>query len=63
MTIEDLGRAVLFIDCLAACAMLCVAWVDLRDQTSDMGRVGGVVALAALAFVLYFTGRAFLAFG
>jgi hypothetical protein len=32
----------------------------LREQTSDLGRVGGVVVLAALAFVLYLVGRAFL---
>ena len=60
MTAHDVGRIVLFIDALAACAFLVLAWVDLREQTTDIGRVGGVVVLAALAFVLYLVGRAFL---
>jgi hypothetical protein len=60
VTAHDVGRIVLFIDALAACAFLVLAWVDLREQTTDIGRVGGVVVLAALAFVLYLVGRAFL---
>ena len=60
MTAHDVGRIVLFIDALAACAFLVLAWVDLREQATDIGRVGGVVVLAALAFVLYLVGRAFL---
>jgi hypothetical protein len=32
----------------------------LQRQTSDVGRIGGVVAIAALCFVFYFIGRAFL---
>jgi hypothetical protein len=60
VTAHDVGRIVLFIDALAACAFLVLAWVDLREQATDIGRVGGVVVLAALAFVLYLVGRAFL---
>ena len=60
MTMHDAGRIVLFLDGLAACVFLVLAWMDLREQTTDIGRVGGVVTLAALAFVLYFIGRAFL---
>ena len=60
MTAHDVGRIVLFIDALAACAFLVLAWVDLREQATDIGRVGGVVVLAALAIVLYLVGRAFL---
>ena len=60
MTAHEAGRIVLFLDVLAASAFLVIAWVDLRDQTTDIGRVGGVVVLAALSFVLYLVGRAFL---
>jgi len=45
---------------LAAAGFMVFAWRELREQTSDIGRVGGVVALAALAFVFYFAGRALL---
>ena len=60
VTVHDVGRIVLLLDALAAAAFLVLAWLDLREQTTDIGRVGGVVALAALAFVFYFVGRAFL---
>lgn len=60
MTLEDIGRAVLFIDLVAVCAFLVLAWRALRDQTTDMGKVGGVLAIAALCFVFYWVGRAFL---
>jgi len=60
MTLENIGRAVLLVDLVAISAFLILAWWNLRDQTSDIGRVGGVVALMALCFVFYFVGRAFL---
>ena len=60
MTLDTLERTILLLDTLAAAAFLVFAWRDLREQTTDVGRVGGVVALAALAFVFYFAGRAFL---
>ncbi len=60
MTLDTLERTILLLDTLAAAAFLVLAWRDLREQTTDVGRVGGVVALAALAFVFYFAGRAFL---
>ena len=60
MTLENIGRAVLLIDVVGICALLILAWQDLREQTSDFGRVGGVVAIAALSFVLYLVGRALL---
>jgi hypothetical protein len=60
MTLDALQRIILFLDAAAAAAFLIAVWRDLREQTTDIGRVGGVVALAALAFVFYFAGRAFL---
>ena len=60
MTLGGAGRIILFLDVLAAAAFMVVAWVDLRDQTTDLGRIGGVMVLAALAFVLYVFARAFL---
>jgi uncharacterized membrane protein YebE (DUF533 family) len=60
MTLDTFERIILLLDTLAAAAFLVLAWRDLREQTTDVGRVGGVVALAALAFVFYFAGRAFL---
>jgi hypothetical protein len=60
MTLDWAERIILLLDALAAAAFLIFAWRELQEQTSDIGRVGGVVALAALAFVLYFAGRAFL---
>ena len=60
MTLHDAGRLILFLDALAAAAFVVIAWVDLRDQSNDIGRVGGVVVLAALVLVLYLVGRAFL---
>ncbi|MCL6683465.1 hypothetical protein [Sphingomonas alba] len=60
MTLDLAERIILFLDTAAAAAFIIVAWRDLQRQTTDIGRVGGVVVLAALAFVFYFAGRAFL---
>jgi len=60
MTLDNIGRAVLLVDLVAISAFLILAWWNLREQTTDIGRVGGVVALMALCFVFYFVGRAFL---
>ena len=58
--LETVGHIALFIDIVAVAALMVFAWLDLRRQTSDLGKVGGVTALIALAFVFYFAGRAFL---
>ena len=60
MNLDQLGKLALFIDLIAVGGLLVVGWLDLRRQTSDIGRVGGVVTLAALGFVFYFVGRALL---
>ena len=60
MTLDLAERIIPLLDALAAMAFLVFAWREFQDQTTDIGRVGGVVVLAALAFVLYFAGRAFL---
>lgn len=60
MTLETVGRVALFIDVIAVGGLLVFAWLDLRRQTTDAGKVGGVTALIALAFVFYFAGRALL---
>lgn len=60
MTADALGRILLAVDTIGLLWLIGLAWIDLRTQTSDTGRVGGVVALAALAFVLYYVGRALL---
>ena len=60
MTLDTVGRIALFIDMIAVGGLIAFAWLDLRRQTSDLGRVGGVTALIALCFVFYFIGRAFL---
>jgi|SoimicmetaTmtLPC_FD_contig_61_548007_length_869_multi_2_in_0_out_0_2 hypothetical protein len=60
MTLDLAERIILLLDTLAAAGFMVFAWRELREQTSDIGRVGGVVALAALAFVFYFAGRALL---
>lgn len=60
MTLESIGRVALLIDVIALGGLLVFAWLDLRRQTTDIGKVGGVTALIALAFVFYFVGRALL---
>ena len=60
MTLDLAERIILLLDTLAAAGFMVFAWRVLREQSSDIGRVGGVVALAALAFVFYFAGRALL---
>jgi hypothetical protein len=60
MSFELAERMILFIDAIGVIGLLTYAWIDLQRQTSDLGRVGGVVAIAALCFVFYFIGRAFL---
>ena len=60
MTLDLAERIILFLDVAAAAAFLLLAWRELQRQTSDIGRVGTVVVLAALAFVFYFAGRAFV---
>ena len=60
-TLEIVGQVALFIDVLAVGGLLVFAWIDLRRQTTDVGKIGGVTALIALCFVFYFVGRAFLA--
>jgi len=60
MNLEAIGRITLFADLVAGSCLVVFAWLDLRRQTTDVGRVGGVVALAALSFVLYLVGRSYL---
>jgi hypothetical protein len=60
MNLDRIGQAALIIDIAAIGAVLVYAWLDLRRQPSDIGKVGGVVALMALCFVFYFAGRALL---
>ena len=60
MTLETIGRAALLIDIVAVGALLILTWQALREQSTDIGKVGGVLAIAALSFVLYVVGRAFL---
>ena len=60
MTLESFGRIALIIDVIALAGLLVFAWLDLRRQTTDAGKIGGVTALIALCFVFYFVGRAFL---
>jgi hypothetical protein len=58
--LDRIGQAALLIDVVALIGLVAYAWLDLRRQTSDTGKVGGVVALMALCFVFYFAGRALL---
>ena len=58
MPLEALGRVVLFIDLIAAGAFIMFAWLDLRRQTTDLGKVGGATILIALCFVFYLIGSA-----
>lgn len=60
MDLDTAGLALLLVDLVAVGGLFVYAWLELRRQTTDIGRVGGVLALAALAFVLYFIGRALL---
>ena len=60
MSLETIGKIALFIDVIAVAGLMVFAWLDLRRQTSDLGKVGGVTVIIALAFVFYFVGRAFL---
>ena len=60
MALETVGRIALVIDILAIGGLLVFAWIDLRRQTTDSGRVGGVTVLIALSFVFYFVVRALL---
>jgi hypothetical protein len=60
MILDHVGRAIAFIDIVGTCVLLILAWHDLREQTTDSGRVGGVMAIAALCFAFYLVGRAFI---
>jgi hypothetical protein len=60
MNLDQFGQALLLVDLVAVGGFAVYALLDLRRQTSDAGRVGGVVALMALGYVFYFIGRALL---
>jgi hypothetical protein len=60
MNLDQFGQALLLVDLVAVGGFAVYALLDLRRQTSDVGRVGGVVALMALCYVFYFVGRALL---
>jgi len=60
MNLDQFGQALLLVDLVAVGGFAIYALLDLRRQTSDAGRVGGVVALMALGYVFYFIGRALL---
>ena len=61
MSLDTIGRSALFVDLIALVCLIAFVWLDLRRQTTDVGKVGGVTVLVALCFVFYFIGRAFLA--
>jgi hypothetical protein len=58
MSLEDFGQVILALDFLGVLWLAGVTWIDLRHQSSDAGRVGGVVVLAALVYALFLIGRA-----
>ena len=60
MTPEFAGKIILTIDAVAIIGLIVFAWLDLRRQTTDAGKVGGVIVLAALCYVLTYVGRALL---
>ena len=60
MTLKDAGSIILALDFIGALWLTGVLWIDLRKQTSDAGRVGGVVVLIAAAYALFAIGRALL---
>ena len=60
MNLDQFGQALLLVDLVAVGGFAVYALLDLRRQTSDAGRVGGVFALMALGYVFYFIGRALL---
>ena len=60
MTADSVGQILLALDLIGLTWLIGLAWLDLREQSSDVGRVGGVVALAALVFVMYYVARALL---
>jgi hypothetical protein len=60
VTLKDAGGIILFLDFIGALWLTGLLWIDLRQQTSDIGRVGGVVMLIAAAYALFAIGRALL---
>ena len=61
LTFAGWTQLVLVLDAIGVGWLLVLAWQDLRQQSSDFGRVGGVLALAALSYALILVGRAFTA--
>jgi hypothetical protein len=59
MQVETIGRIALFVDLIGIAILIVFVWLDLRLQTSDIGKVGSVTVLILLSCIFYFLGRAF----